>query len=72
MVLPDKFEYHRHLFVGQFIDVTKRSYMLITSGSEGLRPHQLGIAQIMAFNSHMEKYNDVDIAHLWKVAAITK
>ena len=54
------------------MDVTKRSYTLITSGSEGLRPHQLGIAQIMAFNSHMERYNDVDIAHLWKVAAITK
>ena len=46
--------------------------MLITSGSEGLRLHQLGIAQMMAFNSHMERYNDADIAHLWKGAAITK
>ena len=46
--------------------------MLTTSGSEGLRPHQLGIAQMMAFNSHMERYNDADIEHLWKVAAITK
>ena len=54
------------------MDVSKRIYMLITSGSEGLRPHQLGIAQIMAFNSHMERYNNADIAHLWKVAAITK
>ena len=44
--------------------------MLITSESEGL--HQLGIAQIMAFNSHMERYNDAGIAHIWKVAAITK
>ena len=46
--------------------------MLITSGSEGLRPHQLGIAQIMAFNSHMERYNNSDKALLWKEAAITK
>ena len=46
--------------------------MLITSGSECLRPHQLGTTQIMAFNSHMERYNDADIAHIWKLAAITK
>ena len=41
-------------------------------GVKGLRPHQLGIAQIMAFNFHMERYNDSDKALLWKVAAITK
>ena len=54
------------------MDVSKRSYMLITTGSEGLRPHQLGIARIMACNFHMERYNKSDKALLWKVAAITK
>ena len=24
-----------------------------------LRPHQLGIAQIIAFNTHIESYNDI-------------
>ena len=26
-----------------------------------LRPHQLGIAQIIAFSTHIERYNDVGI-----------
>ena len=37
-----------------------------------LTPHQLGIAQIIGFNAHMERYNDTGIAHFWYAAAITK
>ena len=36
------------------------------------RPHQLGIAQIIAFNTHIERYNDTGIAHFWYAAVITK
>ena len=41
-------------------------------GAKGLRPHHLGMAQIVAFHSHMERYNDTDMAFSWNVALITK
>ena len=37
-----------------------------------LRPHQLGIAQIIAFNAHIERYNDIGMALFWYAAAIKK
>ena len=37
-----------------------------------LRPHQLGIAQIIAFNTHIERYNDIGMAFFWYAAAIKK
>ena len=37
-----------------------------------LRPHQLGIAQIIAFNTHIERYNDIGMALFWYAAAIKK
>ena len=37
-----------------------------------LRPHQLGIAQIIAFNTHIEIYNDIGMALFWYAAAIKK
>ena len=29
------------------------------------RPHQLGIAQVIGFNTHMERDNDTGITHFW-------
>ena len=37
-----------------------------------LTRNQLGLAQIIGFNTHMERYNDTGIAHFWYAAAITK
>ena len=37
-----------------------------------LRPHQLGIAQIITFNTHIERYIDTGIALSRYAAAITK
>ena len=37
-----------------------------------LRPHQLGMAQIIAFNTHIERYNDIGMALFWYAAAIKK
>ena len=37
-----------------------------------LRPYQLGIAQIIAFNTHIERYNDIGMALFWYAAAIIK
>ena len=36
------------------------------------RPHQLGIAQIIAFSTHIERYNDMGMALFWYAAAIKK